>query len=150
MQAMITDADALRERLTRLVVEDAAAYDQVRKAYQLPKNTPEAEAVREAAIQASLRGASRTPLDTMAACRDVLQLAERAAAQGNPNARTDACVAALLAHAGLQGAALNVRVNLADIEDGQFIEEATAAVESLLGEAAGLLEQTLRDAGHLF
>lgn len=149
MQAMIGEAETLRERLTGLVAEDAEAYQRVMAAYRLPKDTPAAQAARQAAIQTALRGASQTPLHTVAACRDVLQLAERTAALGNPNARTDACVAALLAHAGLQGAALNVRVNLADIEDKTFVAQATAAVDASLVEASALLEQTLRTAGQL-
>lgn len=149
MQAIIREAEELRLRLTGLAAEDAAAYDQVLAAYRLPKNTPEAEAERRAAIQAALQQASQTPLNTMDSCLSVLRLAEGAAALGNPNARTDACVGALLAHAGLQGAALNARVNLADIEDKTFVAEAMVAVDTSLVEASALLEQTLRTAGQL-
>ncbi len=149
MEAILAEAETLRERLTQLVVEDAEAYNQVRQAYRLAKDTSESQARRQTAIQAALQGASRTPLRTVAACREVLLLVERAADLGNPNARTDACVGALLAHAGLQGAVLNVRTNLTDIEDAQFIAEATAAVDGALAEADTLLEQTLRVAGQL-
>lgn len=149
MQAIITEAEDLRQQLRELVAEDAAAYDGVMAAYRLPRDSVEAGAARHAAIQAALQQASRTPLATMDSCRKVLQLAERAAALGNPNARTDACVAALLAHAGLQGASLNVRVNLTDIEDATFVAEVTTAVEASLEEASALLERTLRQAGQL-
>ncbi len=40
MQAVLGEAESLRGRLTALVAEDAQAYDQVRAAYRLPKETP--------------------------------------------------------------------------------------------------------------
>ncbi len=103
MQSAIVEADALRSRLLALVDEDAAAYDQVRAAYRLPKETVEQQTTRAAAIQQALQGASRTPLATVEACLAVLRLAEQVVRSGNPNAATDGTVGALLAHAGLRG-----------------------------------------------
>lgn len=135
MQAVLHEAEALRGRLTALVAEDAQAYDQVRAAYRLPKETAEDLAARNAAIQAAMQGASLTPLETMRACLAVLRLAEQAATLGNINAATDGAVGALLAHAGLRGAALNVRINLGGIDNRAFAAASEQEVASLLAEA---------------
>jgi formiminotetrahydrofolate cyclodeaminase len=138
MQAVLDQAEALCSRLTALVADDAQAYDQVRAAYRLPKETAEDLAARNAAIQAAMQGASLTPLETMRACIAVLRLVEQAATLGNVNAATDGAVGALLAHAGLRGAALNVRVNLGGIDDRDFAAASEQEVGSLLAEAEAI------------
>jgi formiminotetrahydrofolate cyclodeaminase len=62
---------------------------------------------------------------------------------GNPNASTDGAVGALLAHAGLRGAALNVRVNLATIVDAEFVAASQAAVDQAAAEADRVLERIM-------
>jgi formiminotetrahydrofolate cyclodeaminase len=143
MQTIVAKADALRGRLEALVGEDAAAYDQVRAAYRLAKDTTEQQAARAEAIQQAMQGASRTPLATMEACLAVLRLADLAVAHGNPNAATDGAVGALLAHAGLRGAALNVRINLGGIDDPAFVSGSQAAVAAMDAEATALIERIL-------
>ena len=113
-------AEVLRLRLTALVDADAAAYDRVTAAYKLPKDIEAAKFQRAEAIQAALKGAVEVPLEVAAACADVLGLTCQVAAHGNRNAASDAAVGALLAYAGLQGAARNVRINLAAIQDDAF------------------------------
>ena len=143
MQAVLHAAEALRSRLTGLVAEDAEAYDQVRAAYRLPKESTDDLAARSAAIQAAMQGASLTPLETMRACLAVLQLAEQAATLGNVNAATDGAVGALLAQAGLRGAALNVRVNLGGIDDRSFASACEQEVAALLAEAEAITGRIL-------
>lgn len=143
MQAVLAEAEPLRGRLTSLVAEDAQAYEQVRAAYRLPKETGEQQAARQAAIQAAMRRASLTPLQTMQACLDVLRLLEQAATLGNVNAATDGAVGALLAQAGLAGAALNVRVNLGGIDDPAFAAESEQTVAALRAEAGAIVARIL-------
>ena len=143
MQSAIIEADSWRDSLLALVDEDATAYDQVRAAYRLPKETVEQQSARAAAIQRALQGASRTPLATVEACLAVLRLAEQVVKSGNPNAATDGTVGALLAHAGLRGAVLNVRVNLGGIDDTTFVASSQSAVEDALVEANLLIERIM-------
>jgi formiminotetrahydrofolate cyclodeaminase len=143
MQAVLHEAETLRARLTALVAEDATAYEQVRAAYRLPKESAGDMAARSAAIQAAMQGASLTPLETMRACIAVLRLAEQAATLGNVNAATDGAVGALLAQAGLRGAALNVRVNLDGIDNRDFAASSEQEVASLLAEADAITGRIL-------
>jgi formiminotetrahydrofolate cyclodeaminase len=100
------------ERLRKLVDEDSAAYDNVMAAYRLPKATDEEKAARKRAIDATVSVATEVPLQTAAECLAVLGAAAAAAENGSPNAASDARTAAVLAWAGLRGAAENVRINL--------------------------------------
>lgn len=143
MQATLAEAETLRQRLIQLVADDAAAYEQVRTAYRLPKESAGQQADRRAAIQAALEAASRTPLETARACVAVLQLAAQVAQLGNPNAVTDAAVGALLAHAGLTGALLNVRANLGSIDDARFVTDCQSDAAHLRQEGDAALAQAL-------
>lgn len=108
-QAGVTEVG---DRLRRLVDEDSAAYDAVVAAFRLPKATDEEKAARKRAVDAAMATATDVPLRTAEACLLVLGFAVTAAADGNPNALSDARTAAALAWAGLKGAAENVRINL--------------------------------------
>ena len=73
-----------------------------------------------------------------------LNYALLAANEGNPNSISDAGVAAEMAHAGAQGGAMNVLINLADIEDGVFCNEMKEKVEkTLLSVNQELMEMKL-------
>jgi glutamate formiminotransferase/formiminotetrahydrofolate cyclodeaminase len=108
---------ALVRRLKSLKDEDAAAYTLVSNAYKLPKDSPEQDTVRTAAIQGALLKAAEVPLETARWCAEVAELAAICAEKGNTNAASDAGVAALLAEAAAKGAAYNVRINVVAMPD---------------------------------
>lgn len=114
---LAVSAQELKDRLLRLADEDTAAFQAVMAAYRLPKDSEAAQAHRREAIQAALRLAAEKPFDVLCAAYQSYDLLETLAAEGNPNAATDAAVGALAAHAAIEGAALNVQVNLGQIED---------------------------------
>jgi len=146
MTRLRTCAESLKTRLLRLVDADADAYNQVTAAYRLPRQTEAQKSERAAAIEAALKTATQVPLDTAAACLEVLELAVQAAAHGNRNAGSDAVVGAFLAHAGLRGAVRNVRINLNTLRNAAFREAATARAAELLAAGEDALARTLRAA----
>jgi len=146
MRALAADAEDLVARLGRLVDEDAASYALVADAYRLPKDEP----TRADTIEQGLLAASRVPLETAHACRDVVRLAIRCAEHGNRNTVTDAGVAAMLADAGCRGAAYNVRINVVALVDpsrgASLVEDARSVVAEsaqLAARVEGLVEAAL-------
>lgn len=121
-------AHSYRRELLALADRDAAAYASVSAAYKLPKDTEAQQADRQAAIQTALQLAADVPLETARGCMAVLHLALAVAEMGNPAAITDTAVAGMTAAAGIEGAILNVRINLADITDPAYRQ---GCVESL-------------------
>ncbi|MHB1264917.1 MAG: glutamate formimidoyltransferase [Gemmatimonadaceae bacterium] len=116
MRELALRAAALVNRLSALVQKDADAYAAVSAAYKLPGDG-HAAAAKQDAITNALLGAAEVPLETARACAEVATLALAVAERGNVNAVSDAGVAALLAEAGARGAAYNVRINIASLED---------------------------------
>ena len=110
----------IRAQLGEAIDADTAAYDAVVAAYKLPKGTDQEKAARSEAIQRALRGATDVPLRVMRLSAEGLSAAAIVAAHGNPSASSDVGVAVALLRAGLEGARLNVEVNLGSIKDDAY------------------------------
>ena len=117
VQPIGEQARALRERALDLAAADAAAFDRVMAAYGLPKQTDEEKAARSAAIQAATAGAARPPLEIAEVAARVIELAAALPGRSNRNVLSDVGVAASLAGAALESAAINVEVNLGALKD---------------------------------
>lgn len=122
VDAALKRAADLMAVLEEAVDADTEAFNKVMDAYRLPKQTEEEKKKRSQAIQQALQGAALHPMKVARQCLDVLRLCSWAAAEGNPNALSDAGVAALLAQSGIRGALYNVEINLSSIKDQQFKE----------------------------
>ena len=130
MKQAALDASALRRELNTLVVRDAESYERVRGAYQMPKEPETALAARNEAIREALLYAAEVPLESARAAGRVAALSADVAERGNTNAVSDACVGALLAEAACKGAVLNVRINIASLEDGGAARGAALIAEA--------------------
>ncbi len=104
----------------RAVDDDTEAFNAAMAAMRMPKATPEEQAARDAALEAGYQQAARVPLETARACLDAMQLSLVVAEKGNTNSASDAGVAALMARAGVEGAVLNVLINLGSVKDDSF------------------------------
>jgi formiminotetrahydrofolate cyclodeaminase len=69
-------------------------------------------------------------------CLQAIELAEEAARKGNVNSASDAGVAALMGRAGVEGAALNVLINLGSVNDEAFKKDCRDTVDSLVADAS--------------
>jgi formiminotetrahydrofolate cyclodeaminase len=150
-EALRTALDQLvsnRDHLERLIELDTEAYDAVMAAHRLPRGDDDERQRRDEAIQSALRGATEVPLDVMRACHAAAREAIAVAGHGNPLAATDVGVGLELLHAGLQGGAMNVRVNLESIREIGYVEgvrdEANrlrASMDDALAEARAALHE---------
>jgi glutamate formiminotransferase/formiminotetrahydrofolate cyclodeaminase len=147
MRAVIAEAEGLRKDLHAQVAIDARSYDGVMAALKKPKKTDEEKRARAEALEAATRKATEIPLASARLCLRALRLAAAVAARGNRNAASDACVAALLARAGLRGACFNVRINLPGLKDEGWKAAVLAEVAALEEEAAGLEGAAIGSAG---
>jgi formiminotetrahydrofolate cyclodeaminase len=123
----------MRKDLLALVDRDSDAYDEVARALKLPKESPGEKSARQAALGKANQFATEIPVKTAETCLAVLEQVKIVAEKGNANAVSDAGVAAHLAHTGLAGAALNVRINLPGVPDrarALQIEQRLARMES--------------------
>ncbi|RPJ57308.1 MAG: glutamate formimidoyltransferase, partial [Acidobacteria bacterium] len=136
-------AQDVKDRLSRAVDEDTEAFNAVMAAMRLPKATADQQAARNAALESGYQQAAGVPLQTARACLEALELSLIVAQKGNRNSASDAGVAALMARAGVEGAVLNVLINLGSVKDEEFKASCHHKSQALTAEAARLCEQVV-------
>lgn len=144
MRGALAEAEELRRQALALGDEDSAAYSAVGAAYGLPRGSDDEKAARQARIQEALKGATDVPLRTVALAARVIELAARVVDGANTNAISDVGVGALSGRTALDGAALNVKINLAIIKDEAFKAETTASLDRYLSAARPLVDEVTR------
>jgi glutamate formiminotransferase / formiminotetrahydrofolate cyclodeaminase len=110
-------AQQLKDELLFLVDEDTAAFNKVMDAFALPKDSEEEKAARSVAIQLANKYAAEIPLRVMETAFKSYQILAEMAEKGNPASISDVGVGLLALRAGIDGAAMNVRINLAGLKD---------------------------------
>ncbi len=96
-----------------------------------PKESAEEKAARSAAIESATKDAAEVPLKVMETASKSYQLLSEMAEKGNPNSISDVGVGALATRACIEGAALNVRINLGQLKDEKFKSALVAKVRKI-------------------
>ncbi len=106
----------LRTRFLELMAQDAYAFDDLMDSYKLPKENEIEKAVRSKKIEEAKTRVLEAPWMLVEEAFDMYDVLKIATEYGNKNAISDAGVAAILIHSAIEGAALNVFINLAGSE----------------------------------
>jgi methenyltetrahydrofolate cyclohydrolase len=125
-------AAELRARGLALVDADETAFDAVMAAYRLPKQTDQERAERTARIEAATAAAARPPLQVAEVAARVIVLASTLPGRSNRNVLSDVGVAASLAVAALESAAVNVSVNLGGLREKSTRDQLRTELEGHL------------------
>lgn len=144
LSAILARSEALRQELTELIVKDKEAFDKVMEAFKLPKDSEAEVKARAVGIEEANKGAALVPLKVAEKSLEVLSLTKVVAEKGNVNSITDAGVAALCAKAGMDGAILNVRINIAGMDDKDFVTKLTGEIEGYMARGEALTGDILR------
>jgi len=124
-------AQQLKDELLSLVDEDTAAFNKVMDAFALPKGSAEEKLARSAAIEQETKYAAEIPLKVMETSSKSYELLSDMTEKGNPASISDVGVGALATRACVEGAAMNVRINLASLKDEKFKSDLQRKVREL-------------------
>jgi len=133
--AWAVKAQQLKDELLFLVDEDTAAFNKVMEAFGLPKDSAEEKAARTAAIQAANKYAAEIPLRVMESASRSYEILGAMAEQGNPASISDVGVGLLAVRACVDGAAMNVRINLSGLKDEKVKSALREKLQKLSGES---------------
>ena len=133
--------EQLRDKLTRLVDEDAKAFEPLSKAYGMPKETEEQKKLKEQVMETALREACRVPLEIMEVSIEVMELLQVLEEKGSRLAVSDAGVGILFAKTSLEGASLNVFINTRLMKDRQYAEELNQRADAWIARGRTLEQQ---------
>ncbi len=131
----------LKARFVDVMDRDTEAFNVVSAAFGMPKATDEEKAARSAAIQKGLEGCTRTPFEMMELAAETLELTAELLGKTNDSAASDLGVSALSMRAAIQGAWLNVLINIGSLKNKELAEDYRKKGEELLAKALPLADQ---------
>lgn len=124
----------IRKELSTLVDKDTESFNEFMKAVKMPKETEEQNQLRAKAIQEATIFSIEVPYKTASLSLEALRLLDFLIKNGNQNAITDIGVGTLMLSAGMEGAILNVKVNLGQIKDKQIYDKYRDGCKEILSE----------------
>lgn len=117
----------LKDTMLAAVDADTAAFDTLLDAMRMPKETPEEQQARDAAMADATVGAAEIPLGVLEACPEIIDLNREIAGIGMQASLSDAGVGAQAARAAAAGAYQNVCINLAGLSSDDARKSALLA-----------------------
>ena len=145
METIRKNGLSIQRRLVQAIDEDSKSFEAVMKAFRLPRNSEKDRLRRVREIQTAYRKATLTP---QLVCRHSLQLLEHSRTlilKGNPNAISDAGVAAFLADAALTGGLLNIQVNLASLTEKTYARKMDVLMRHWARKRGQLMKAILKE-----
>lgn len=133
-------ADALKAQYVDVIDRDTEAFNAVSAVFAMPKGTDEEKAARSAAMQEALKGCTKTPFEMMELAVAALELTDSIVGRSNDSAASDLGCAALSLKAAVQGAWLNVLINIGGLKDQTFADQYRKDGEALLEKALPLAD----------
>ncbi len=124
--------------LINMVDEDTNAFNKIMDAFRLPKKTEEEKKARHTAIQEATKNAINVPYRIMELAYDSMEVMKAMADIGLQASVSDAGVGALAAKAAVHGAFMNVKINMADLEDKEFAAAKLKGGAEILAKATAL------------
>ncbi|MEP6823050.1 MAG: cyclodeaminase/cyclohydrolase family protein, partial [Chthoniobacterales bacterium] len=135
---------ALKDELLFLVDEDTAAFNKVMTTFSLPKESAEEKAARSVAIQSANQYAAEIPLRVMQTAFKSYELLSEMAAQGNPASISDVGVGLLATRACVEGAGMNVRINLGSLKDEKVKTSLRESLETLSAKSEAEFQRIIQ------
>ncbi|WP_455148411.1 cyclodeaminase/cyclohydrolase family protein [Clostridium sp.] len=130
----------IKDSYIDVMVRDTEGFNNLSRAFSLPKNTEEEKEMRSVAIQDGLKACTTTPMEMMELALESLKVIEKLVGNTNNSAASDLGCAALGVKAAVQGAWLNVKINLVGIKEQSFVKEYQEKGEQILRKTIPLAD----------
>ena len=133
----------IKNEMTELIDADTEAFNLIMAAFKLPKETDEEKALRSQKIEEGTLEAIKVPFRVAELSLEALAQLDLVLKYGNKNTLSDLGVSALMLAAGLEGAILNVKINIPGISDEEVRNDYIAKSAELLEEATQIKNNIL-------
>ncbi len=121
----------LRMGFLELMEKDTEAFNNVSQALKLPRETEEEKRIRNEKKEEALKNATIVPLEVLKKSGETIEILDAILDRVNPNVLSDIGVGAKMLIGGIDGAYLNVLINLSWIKDEAFKEKIQKETESI-------------------
>ena len=134
-------ATALQAQFIDVMDRDTEAFMVISRAYGMPKTTDEEKAARSAAIQEGLVKSTETPMEMMELAAQTIALTESLLGKFNTASASDLGVGALTLRTAVQGAWLNVLINIGSLKDVSLAEQYRAKGQALVDQVVAAADR---------
>ncbi len=135
----------LENKLLDLVDRDTDAFNDIMHAFKMPKETDAEKKKRAKAIEQATLKAIEVPEGIAEAAFEALKHCDFIRQYGNKNALSDVGVGALMLYAGLEGACLNIKINLSGLSDKDLVKAYEDKVTVMLADAKTIKDHVLEN-----
>ena len=133
----------IREELSKLVDEDTKSFNEFMKALKMPKDTFKQITERQQALAEATLFSIKVPYKTATLSLEAMKELEFLVDNGNQNAITDIGVGTLMLCTGLEGAILNVKVNLMNFENKELAQKYADSCAEMLEQGKEIRDNIL-------
>ena len=126
------ESDLFSEDSLNLMEKDKEVFLKLMDCYKLPQNTAEEISIRKKEIDLKTYDAMMVPLNLLRKSLLFYENIKFSAKYCNINVISDAGVAAIMLHSGIESAALNVKINLSYLKDEKLKKEIKNEIEESL------------------
>ena len=126
------EAKRVMNKLFLLIDEDAKAYENVLRKIRKSKKVKTDDNKVKGDIQKAYKNAAEVPFQIAKLCNEVLKTSKNLSRNITPSVKSDFQIAIMLLFTGIKGAALNVNLNLNEIDDKNFVEEKRKELNKIL------------------
>lgn len=121
----LKEGESYKVDFIELMEKDTSAFLSLMDAFKMPKKTEDEIKNRKERIQQGNKEALEIPLEVAQKAYRLYDYIHIAAEYGNKNALSDTGVAALLTETAIEGALLNVKINIIGLKDETYKNELT-------------------------
>lgn len=141
MEELVVELAKYKDEFIDGIDKDSDSFNGVMAAMKLPKETEEEKAIRSEKIQEGYKEAISVPLGLGTKVIELYDYARELAETGNSNAITDVAVAVINIRAAVEGAFLNVIINLNSLKDQSYRHE----LEEKMDEVRATVEKNHKE-----
>jgi len=125
---LMEQAEDIQNKLLALVDADAEAFEPLSRAYALPQDAPD----REAIMEQCLRDAAATPMEILRLSCQAIELHREMGEKGSVMMLSDVGTGVIFCKSALLGAVLNVKINTKSMTDRAYAEAMNAEADALV------------------
>ena len=133
----------IREELSKLVDEDTNSFNEFMKVIKMPQDTFKQITQRQTLLSEATLNSIKVPYKTAYLSLEAMRELEFIVDNGNQNAITDIGVGTLMLCTGLEGAILNTKVNLMNLEDKELAKKYRENCAEMLSEGKDIRDNIL-------
>ena len=134
----------IKTELTSLIDKDTDAFNLIMAGFKLPKETEEQKQIRKQKILEGTIEAIKVPFIVARLSLRALRNMDYILKYGNKNTISDVGVSTLMLYSGLEGAILNVKINVPGLDDSNMIKMYSESVVKMLLEGTEIKDIILK------